>query len=136
MWHRIKPFIIILLNEDSPALLKQAAILASPYLLWQSIIGHKNLIQLWVSAALAVPCTDEISQSVVGTLLQIAPNSSLQPLIPTSMWSWLNTCPSLPLVCIGQHRAGACAVVKAIRALRDVEVLKSYLLLEIGRAHV
>ena len=129
MWHQIKPFITTLLSEESPDPLKQAAILASPYILWQGTTGHKHLIQLWVSAVSATPHTDEISQSVVDTLLQIAFDGSLQPLIPTSIWSWLNSCPSLPLVCIRHHRAGACTVVKAVQALGDVTILKSYLLL-------
>jgi len=97
MWHWIMLPITRLLNKGSTPPLKQAVLLASPHLPWWSFIDGKHLIQLWAAAAWEVPYTDEIGQSVVDTLLQIASYGYLQPHVPISMWSWLNKCLSGPL---------------------------------------
>ena len=129
MWHWIMPPIAGLLKKGSPLSLKQAALLASPHLPWWSFINGKQMIQLWAVATCEVPYTDEIVQSVVDTLLQIASNSCLQPHIPITMWSWLKKCPSLPPVCVGRHQGSALCIVQKVRAIGDIETLKSYMLL-------
>jgi len=128
MWHHIEPFVTTLVDNEGPLSVRQAIILASPYLPWWTFT-NKNLVQLWAAAASAVPYTDEICWSVVDTLLHIASNSDLQPHIPIGMWQWLNKRPSLPPICAGRVRGSMQHVIQTIQGLRDVETLKSYLLL-------
>ena len=127
MWNVIEPFITTLLNEESPTILKQTAILASPYLKWAEFTDSKHLIQLLVVATSAVTYTDEIGQSMVDTLLQIASHHNLQPHISSSMWLWLGKCPLLPPVCRGHYLGGKYGVVKMVQSLGDIQILKSYL---------
>lgn len=129
IWCWITPFIATLLDKESPISLKQAAILVSPHLLWWGSSTGKHMIQLWAIASLDVPYTDDIGHSVVDTLLRIASNASLGPHIPTWMWLWLGRCLYLPPICTGRYLGSDWGVVRAIRALGDVEILKSYLLL-------
>ena len=129
MWRRIGPLVATLLNEESPIPLKQAIILASPYLPWKNFTNNKNLIRLWGAAASTVPYTNDIGRSVVDALLQIADDPSLQPHIPAGTWSWLTKQPSLPPICLGRFRGSTESIVRAVRALGDIEILKSYLLL-------
>ena len=129
MWNRIRLPIARLLNEESHVSLKQAVILVSPHLWWRNLPTSKYLIQLLAAADLGTPHTDEVRMSVVDTLFQIASDRSLQPYIPLDLWSWLNTCPSLPPVCRGRFLASHHNVLQIIRTLRDVKTLKSFLLL-------
>ena len=129
MWHRIKPPIPTLLNERGPVFLKEAIILASPHSPWWNSTNNKHLIQPLADAASAVPYTDEIGQSMVDTLLQIASNHSLLPNIPISMWSWLNKCPLLPPLCTGRYLGTTQDIVQVVQALGNIGILKSYLFL-------
>jgi len=130
MWRWVIPFFTTLLDKDSPPPQKQAAILASPHLLWWgSTVSGKQMIRQWAAATSAIPYSDKVCTSVVDTLLRIASNSTLEPHIPTRMWSWLNRQPSLPPVCAGRYFGSVWGVVEAIRALAHLEILKSYLLL-------
>jgi len=128
MWCHIEPFVTTLLIEESPDSLKQAIILASPYIPWEDFATKEPLIQLWAAAASTVPYTDDIGQSMVDTLLRIANDASPRP-IPAGMWSWLNKRPPLPPVCWGRFRGSTQRVARAVRTLGDTEILKSYLLL-------
>jgi len=127
MWRRIEPIVATLLGEESPGSLKQAIILASPYLPWKDFASNIQLIQLWAVAASKVPYTNDIGQSVVNTLFRIANDPSPYLRIPVGMWSWLNEHPSLPPICLGRFYGFTRDVVRAVRALGDIEVLKSYL---------
>ena len=129
MWHRIEPVVAPLLNEKSNASLKLAVILVSPHLPWTRFTNGEHLTQLWTAAASEIPYTDEVGQTVVDTLLQIASDDSLRPHIPDSMWPWLNRPSSLPPVCWGRYCGNHADTIKTIRALGDIETLKSYLLL-------
>jgi len=129
MWHCVEPLVAVLLNEESPISLKQAAILASPYLPWKDFTNNEHLLQLWAMAAPEVPYTNDIGQSVVDTLLWIANDASPRLHIPVGMWSWLNKRPSLPPVCLGRFYGFTQDAMRAVRTLKDVEILKSYLLL-------
>ena len=121
-----KPFIVKMLKENSPVPAKEAAILAFPYMSPWSM-ARDSPIPLWAATASVVPHTDEIGQSVVTALLQIASDDSLRPDIPVGMWSWLNRRPSLPLDCAARRRGGDRDVVQTIRALGDIQTLTSYL---------
>ena len=124
-WHRADRFACTLLSEASP----RAIVLASPHIPWHLLTDRGDLVQWWAVATSAVPYTEEIAQSVVDTLLQIASRRKLLPYITEDLWAWLITRPFLPPVCAGRYYGTYPHVVKAIRKLEDIEVLKSYLLL-------
>ena len=127
MWKAIEPFISTLLNEESPTLLKDIAILTSPHLEWAKFTDSKHLIHLFGAATSVITYTDEIGRSVVDTLLQIASDHNLQPHVPSGMWLWLNKSPLLPPLSQGRSLGSGQGVVKMIRALGDIQILKSYL---------
>jgi len=129
MWCRIEPFISALLHEERHGSPKLAAILASPHLPWDQFTNSENSIHLWAAAASAVPYTNHIGQSVIDTLLRIACEPPLQPHIPVGVWSWLNKRPSLSPVCRGRYLGSSPDVLQIVRALGDIEILTSYLLL-------
>jgi hypothetical protein len=109
----------------------RAIVLVLPYIRWDSLTYKENLIQRWAAAASAVSYTEDgvVVRSVVNMLLQIASECKLLPHIPTETWSWLTKWPRPPPVDLGR-RVGTCAhVVKAVRAFKDIEILKSYFLL-------
>ena len=103
--------------------------LVSPYIRWDWLTCRGGLVQLWATAVSAVPDTEEVASSVVDTLLQIASQRDLLPHIPADTWLWLTKRPHLPPICLGRNAGTYAHVVKAVRALKDVEVLKSYFLL-------
>jgi hypothetical protein len=107
----------------------RALVLVSPYIRWDWSKRKEGLILRWAEATSTAPSTEEVARSVVDTLLQIASKEELLPYIPIHVWLWLTKCPPLPPICLGRN-VGTCAhVVKAVRALRNIEVLKSYFLL-------
>ena len=124
MWCHVDQFTSTLLSEASP----RAIVLASPHILWYQLRDRGDLVRYWVAAASAIPYSEEIAQNVVDMLLQIA--SECEPwYIPVDLWSWLTKRPSLPPICPGRHCGTSGFVVEVVRALKDLEVLKSYLLL-------
>lgn len=124
MWIRTGPFVSSLFNEASP----ETIVLVSPHVNWRGVGDHENAISRWVEAAMVVPYTGEVGQSVVEALLHIASFDSLRPLIPTSIWAWLKKQPTLPPECLGRPMGTKGAVVRHVRELGDTEILKSYLL--------
>jgi len=128
MWYHIEPFISALLHEEGYGSPKLAAILTSPHLPWDQFTNSENLIHLWAATASEVPNNDT-GRDMVDTLLQIACDPRLQPHIPVGMWSRLNKRPSLAPVCRGRYLGSFPEVLQIVRALGDIEILKSYLLL-------
>jgi hypothetical protein len=126
MWNAIRPFCATLLNEDSPS---RVVTLVSPHVLPYRWSFDKKNVTRWAAAVRAVQYTEEVGQSAVDALLQIASDASLQHRIPIDGWSWLHKRPSLPPVCNGRSIGTSEDVVRKVRALGDVEILKSYLLL-------
>ena len=87
------------------------------------------IMELWLAAASVVPYTDNIGQSVVDTLLQMASNYKLRSHIPVTAWHWLRRQPVLGPDCQGlKCGATLSAVVFMIRNLQDVGLITSYLL--------
>ena len=123
MWRHVGRFLGTLLTEASP----RAIVLALPHVLRYGYISAEALIQFWKAAVFAVPYSEEIAQGVVDTLLQLASEIGLQ-CIPIDLWSWLTKRPSLSPICEGRYPGTRGSVVKAVRALKDIEILKSYLL--------
>jgi len=129
MWNRIRPLVITLLDKQNSISVKRIAILASPHLWLWNFPASKHLIQPLAVAASEIEYADEVGTSVVDTMLQVAFNASLRSSIPPHMWSWLNRRPSLPPVCWGRYLAGHANILQAVRALKDIETLKSFMLL-------
>ena len=125
LWHRIQPFMNTLLNDASDASLKRAAILASPYVPW---VGREGLVRAWVETVSAIPKEEEVAPSVVEVLLEMAFCDLLPPGNHGDVWSWLTLRPSLPPICRGRYLGGYPKVMRQVRGLKDIEILKSYLL--------
>jgi hypothetical protein len=113
---------------DSPSLNRYTT-LVSHHLLWDEISLGEEAVITWVEAVSAVPYTEEVCQSVVDALLQIASVDSLRQHIPVEIWTWLNERPPLPPKCRGRSMGTAGDVVRHVRGLGDIEIFKSYLLL-------
>ena len=121
-WHHIKLFASALLSKATP----HAIVLVSPHIpSWD----NGDLVQQWAAATSTVPPTEEVAQSVVDTLLQIALREELLPHITADVWLWLTKLPFLPPVCLGRHFGTQPHMIRAVRMLKDVKILKSYLLL-------
>ena len=129
MWRRIQPYITTLSNKPSPPSLDQVIVFASPHVSWHDGQHNENMVTRWGAAASAVPYTEEVGQSVVDALLQIASVDSLRPHIPIETWAWLRRRPSLLPECSGRSKGTDGDIVRQVRTLGDIEVLKSYLLL-------
>lgn len=129
VWHFVKPHITMLFNKPSPPYQSQVVTLASPYLGWDDSVHDETTVTRWAAAALAVPYTERVGQSVVDALLQIAFIDSLRPYIPIDLWAWLKRQPSLPPECRGREVGTEPDVVNYVRGLGDIEILQSYLLM-------
>ena len=68
----------------------RAVILVTAHLGWcwriMPLADAQDLISKWVEAISVAPHTEEVVQSVVDTLLQIAVNPHLRPPIPADVW--------------------------------------------------
>ena len=82
-----------------------------------------------LAALSTVPYSEEVCQSIVGTLLQVSLDNSLRPLIPVHVWAWLKKRPSLPPSYFRRYKASEPILVRHIRGLGDIEILKSFLLI-------
>ena len=126
MWNHIQPFTNTLLNDASDIPLTRAAMFASPYML-QYGQEFRGLVRAWVETSSAIPKEKEIAPSVVNALFQIA----YEELLPSGnheIWSWLILRPSLPPICKGRAVGSHPRVMEQVRRLKDIEILKSYLL--------
>ena len=101
-----------------------AIVLVSPCFYWESSGGWEHLIQQWAAATSVVPYTEDVAQSVVAVLLDIVQSGYLT----NDAWSWLTRCPPLPPICHGRHRGTNWESGMVVRGLKDVRILKSYLL--------
>ena len=128
-WHHIQPFLDKLFDGTSHISSERALLLVSPYMPWGSRNFGEDRARIWAVAASAVPKEEEFAPSVVITLLQIAFNELLPSHLYGDAWSWLKLRPLLPPICekrlVGSHPH----VVRTVRDLKDIEILKSYLLI-------
>ena len=128
-WRHIRPFLDKLFDGTSHVSSQRALMLVSPYMPWGEQDFREDQARIWVAAASTVPKEEEIAPSVVDTLLQIASLGMLPPDLHSDTWSWLMLRPSLPPVCKGRKVGSHSRVVLMVRDLKDIEILKSYLLL-------
>ena len=127
-WHYIQPCIKAFIRKSGTPSSNRAIILMSPCLNWDDKWADGTTVTWWAAAALALPYTEEVGQSVVDVMLQIASYESLRPHIPIDIWVWLKKRPSLPPWSLGRFRAIRRDVIDHIRGLGDIEILKSFLL--------
>jgi len=108
----------------------RAAVLAGSNIHWGQgqFVDAQGLISKWVAGISVAPHTEEVSGSVVDTLLQIAANPHLRPFIPADAWSWLNDRPSLSPTCRGLLSGCDRSIVRTIQTLEDTRILTSYLI--------
>lgn len=125
----IRSYVVTLFQKPSSPCLNRPIVLVSPHVgLW--IIAHgQDAVIRWAAAASAIPATEEVSQSVVDTLLQIVRFDHLQPHIPIETWAWIKNQLPLPPVCLERRSATNRHIVHYVRGLGDFEILKSYFLL-------
>jgi len=133
VWRHVEPLVATILNaEGSHVSSKRAVVLASPHLPWLDFVNGERLTKLWAAAASEITYSDEVGLAVVDTLLQIASDDTLRPYIPVGIWSWLNKPRSLTPICWGRYCANHTDTIKTVRALGNIETLKSYLLLALS----
>ena len=135
MWHCIGPYITALFDKPTIPSLNWVFTLASPHIPWHDQPHDKNAVTRWATAALEIPYTEAIGQSVVYALLQIASVESLQPHIPIAIWAWLKKQPGLPHGYTRQLTWAKANVVHCVRLLGNIDILKSYLLLVWSNPH-
>jgi len=127
LWHCVQPFMKTLLNDASNVSLKRTAMLVSSYITWHRQ-DFQGLVQAWVATASAIPKEKEVAPSVVDALLQMTYYKLLPPGNYGDVWSWLTLRPSLPPICWGRRLGSHPHVMGQVRGLKDIEILKSYLL--------
>ena len=123
MWHSTNQYTSGLFSGATP----RAIVLVSPYMLWHT--RREALVQRWAASTSVVSPTEEVAQSVVDMLLQIASDKKLSRHVTVDIWWWLATRPSLLPTSMGRCFGTNLDVVKAVRKLKDTEILTSYLLL-------
>ena len=129
MWRRLQPYITSLFDEPSPPSLDRVVALVSPHIRWNAMSNGAEAVTRWAAAAMKVQYTEDVGQSVVDALLQIACNDSLRRHVPAEIWEWLKRRPPLPPECQGRRVGTSAYVVSYIQGLGDPEILKSYFLL-------
>ena len=128
MWRHVGPYIVPLVGKPTTPSLDSIIILASHRVPWNNKRVNKDTVARWAAATSAIPYTEEVGQSVVDALLQIASVDSLRPHIPIGIWAWLKRRPSPPPECSGLWKGIIEDVVCHVRTLGDIEILKSYFL--------
>jgi len=108
----------------------RAVVLVGPYIHWgrEQSADAQGLISKWAAGISVARHTEEVAGSVVDTLLQIAANPHLRPFIPADAWSWLNDLPYQPPTCKGLRYGCDRDIVRTVRALGDIGILTSYLI--------
>ena len=122
IWHHIGPYTTILFDEPSPPTLNLIITLASSHVPWEEL-HDGTAVTRWAWAASALPDTE----------CGRGPVADHCPRLPTALHSYQHLGmaeqrPSLPPVCWARFM-GTKDDVRYVRALGDIEILKSYLLL-------
>ena len=125
LWRMIVPFIPTLFSVASDKVI----VLTSPHVPWHHKLVNGSVVEKWVAATSAAPCTEESERKVVEALLHIASVDSLQSRIPDDTWLWLTKRPTLPPVCIGRTLGTRIHVIRRVQGLQNAEILTSYFIL-------
>lgn len=126
MWRCVES---TLFAESSSPSLNRTIALVAPYLTWTNKFCNQSTVDRWAAAVSTVTYTEEVGQSVVDVLLQIASDGSLRPYIADDVWAILKKQVSLPPACRGRLLGTGLDVLLHIRGRRDIDTLKSYYLL-------
>jgi hypothetical protein len=129
VWRQVVSYISRLFEKQSPASLNRVITLISPYMSWERALNSSVAVARWAAAVSTIPYTEEVGQSVVFTLFQIADISLLRPHIPIEIWGILKMQPSLPRIYNGVMAGGSSKIIAYVRRLGDIDLLKSYFLL-------
>jgi hypothetical protein len=129
MWHHVTLYTSRLFEKRSPTSLNRVITLISPYVSWNGALNNKIAVARWAAAASEIPYSEEVGQSVVIALFQIAMIDFLRPHIPIEMWGWMKRQPTLPYIYNGVLRAADVIICSHVRRLGDIDILKSYFLL-------
>ena len=129
MWHRVVLYISRLFDKRSPTSLNRVITLISPYVPWDRALNDTTAVPRWAAAAMAIPYTEEVGQSVIDTLFLIASVDIPRLHIPLDIWRWLKKQPPLPIIYHGQSKGGYDNTVGYVRRLGDIDILKSYFIL-------
>lgn len=131
VWHHVPRYIATLFGKPSFPSLDREIVLLSPCVPWGDLPHGEAAAAVagLATSASAVPYVEEIGQSVVDALLQIASFNTLRSHIPINLWAWLNNQPTLPPECRGRLVGFNDDVIRHVRGLGGIEILKSYFLL-------
>ena len=112
MWYHVKPFVTAMFDKSNPPSLNWILGLISPCLHWHDARRDDDAVEMRATTASAVSRTGEVDQDTVDTLLRIAFLGFPRP----------------PYGSSGQQ-IGTVEDIRKVRALGDIGILKSYLLL-------
>ena len=131
MWRQVVLYISRLFEKQSPTSLDRVITLISPYVPWDGALNETIAVDRWAAAVSTTLYTQEVGQSVVDTLFQIAWVDFLRPHIPDDLWEFLKRQPSFPPTYRGPSKGGSGKIVVYVRGLglEDIQILKSYFLL-------
>ena len=124
----IKPYTAVLFGKPSSPFRNWVITLVSPHIDWKGTADGENTVVEWAAAVSTVPDAEEVSQSVVDTLLKIAPIESLRPHIPDVVWARMKQREPPPALDFGWRWKTTPATVRYVRGLGDPEITKSYFL--------
>ena len=85
------------------------------------------MMRHWIATGSELPDTNDVRESVVDTLLQMARDDRLRSHIPVEAWEWLKKRPVLRYKSIGLEVGGWSSVLKTVQALGDIGLITSYL---------
>lgn len=128
VWRHVQLYASRLFERRSPTSLDRVITFVSPYMVWYDTLNSQDAVARWAAAVLAINYTEEVGQSVVDGLFEIARIGSLRPHIPVDVWRMLKRQPSLPQFYAGELWGSYTFLTSYIRGLGDIEILKSYFL--------
>ena len=129
LWPRVLLYVTKLFERQSPTSLNRVIVLVAPYLTFHYGWSTTTTVVRWAEAVLGIQYTEEVSESIVHGLLGLAGVELLRQHIPIDIWRLLKRLPNLPPTYHGEMWGGNAVIIDHIRGLGDIEILKSYLLI-------
>lgn len=131
----IRLYVTTLFGKPSSPFRNWLITLVAPYMNWEDEAHGEEVIVGWAAIVSTVPDTEEVIQSVVGTLMGITNIVSLRPHIPLKIWAWMKKWQSLPLEDRGKFSTATPDAVRFVRGLADLEIFQSYFFLVFSGLH-
>ena len=123
-----RPHITTLLGKPNSSFRNWLIALAAPHVDWKDEERVGDTVVAWAAAVSTVPDTEEVIQSVVGTLMQITNIDSLRPHIPIETWVWTKKLQSLPVEDWPHNFITTPDTIRHVRGLGDFDIIGSYFL--------